>query len=377
MKKRKNHSPEFKAKVALEAIREEMTLAEISKKDGVHPTQIGTWKRAAIENMATAFTRRGGASEQVSAADVDKLHSKIGQLVVERDFFSGSLASTSRDARQKMVSREHKLSLRKQCELLQLSRSRLYYQPVGESTENLRFMEIIDKQFMETPWYGSRQMARYMQRQGHKCGRHRVRRLMRLMRLVPIYQEPNTSKKHPQHKIWPYLLRNMVIDRPNQVWCADITYIPMRRGFLYLVAIMDWHSRKVLAWQLSNSMDADFCVDALKEAIAKHGTPEIFNSDQGSQFTSGAWIDVLTDAKIKISMDGKGAWRDNRMIERLWRSLKYECVYLNAFETGSEMRAGIGKWMDYYNSERPHSTHGLLTPDEAYASKIQPMRIAA
>lgn len=169
----------------------------------------------------------------------------------------------------------------------------------------------------------------------------------------------------------------MVIDRPNQVWCADITYIPMRRGFLYLVAIMDWHSRKVLAWQLSNSMDADFCVDALKEAIAKHGTPEIFNSDQGSQFTSGAWIDVLTDAKIKISMDGKGAWRDNRMIERLWRSLKYECVYLNAFETGSEMRAGIGKWMDYYNSERPHSTHGLLTPDEAYASKIQPMRIAA
>ena len=168
-----------------------------------------------------------------------------------------------------------------------------------------------------------------------------------------------------------------MIDRPNQVWCADITYIPMRRGFLYLVAIMDWHSRKVLAWQLSNSMDADFCVDALKEAIAKHGTPEIFNSDQGSQFTSGAWIDVLTDAKIKISMDGKGAWRDNRMIERLWRSLKYECVYLNAFETGSEMRAGIGKWMDYYNSERPHSTHGLLTHDEAYASKIQPMRIAA
>jgi putative transposase len=151
----------------------------------------------------------------------------------------------------------------------------------------------------------------------------------------------------------------------------------MRRGFLYLVAIMDWHSRKVLAWRLSNSMDAGFCVDALKEAIAKHGTPEIFNSDQGSQFTSGAWIDVLTDAKIKISMDGKGAWRDNRMIERLWRSLKYECVYLNAFETGSEMRAGIGKWMDYYNSERPHSTHGLLTPDEAYASKIQPMRIAA
>ena len=200
---------------------------------------------------------------------------------------------------------------------------------------------------------------------------------MRLMRLVPIYQEPNTSKKHPRHKIWPYLLRKVVIDRPNQVWCADITYIPMRRGFLYLVAIMDWYSRKVLAWRLSNSMDADFCVEALKEALAKHGKPEIFNTDQGSQFTSGAWIDVLTDATIKICMDGKGAWRDNRMIERLWRSLKYECVYLNAFETGSEMRAGIGKWLTYYNSERPHSTHGILTPDEAYVSKTEPMRLAA
>ncbi|WP_299555572.1 IS3 family transposase [uncultured Tateyamaria sp.] len=377
MKKRKNHSPEFKAKVALEAIREELTLAELSKKYGVHPTQIGTWKRAAIENMATAFTRRGAAPEQVSAADVDKLHSKIGQLVVERDFLAEASHQPSRDARQEMVSRDHELSLRKQCELLQLSRSRLYYQPAGESAENLRFMTVIDKQFLETPWYGSRQMARYMKRNGHRCGRHRVRRLMRLMRLVPIYQEPNTSKKHPQHKVWPYLLRNVVIDRPNQVWCADITYIPMRRGFLYLVAIMDWYSRKVLAWRLSNSMDADFCVEALKEAIAKHGTPEIFNSDQGSQFTSGAWIDVLTEAKIKISMDGKGAWRDNRMIERLWRSLKYECVYLNAFETGSETRARIGRWLKYYNVERPHSTHGLLTPNEAYASRTEPMRIAA
>ena len=264
-----------------------------------------------------------------------------------------------------MVNRDHKLSLCKQCELLQLSRSCLYDQPVGESAENLRFIEIIDKQFLETPWYGSRQMARYMKRNGHRCGRHRVRRLMRLMRLMPIYQEPNTSKKHPQHMIWPYLLRNMVIDRPNQVWCADITYIPMRRGFLYLVAIMDWYSRKVLAWRLSNSMDADFCVEALKEATAKQDTPKIFNSDQSSQFTSGAWIDVLTDAKIKISMNDKGAWRDNRMIERLRRSLTYDCVYLNAFETVSQMRAGIGKWLTYYTSERPHSTHGILPPDEA------------
>ena len=206
-----------------------------------------------------------------------------------------------------MVNKDHKLSVRRQCTLLTLARSNLYYQPMSESAENLRFMGIIDKQFLETPWYGSRQMARFMKRQGHACGRHRVHRLLRLMRLVPIYQEPNTSKKHPQHKIWPYLLRNVVINRPNQVWCADITYIPMRRGFLYLVTIMDWFSRKVLAWRLSNSMDAAFCVEALKEALAKYGALEIFNTDQGSQFTSGDWIDVLNDAEIKISMDGKGA----------------------------------------------------------------------
>ena len=276
-----------------------------------------------------------------------------------------------------MVSRDHKLSVRRQCSLLTLRRSNLYYEPKGESAENLRFMEILDKQFLETPWYGSRQMARHMKRNNHKCGRHRARRLMRLMRLVPIYQEPNTSKKHPQHKIWPYLLKDVVIDRSNQVWCADITYIPMRRGFLYLVAIMDWFSRKVLAWRLSNSMDADFCVEALKEALAKYGTPEIFNTDQGSQFTSGAWIDVLTEAKVKISMDGKGRWIDNRMIERLWRSLKYECVYLHAFERGSEAKAGIGKWLAYYNADRPHSTHGILTPNEAYESNTEPTRLAA
>ena len=238
-------------------------------------------------------------------------------------------------------------------------------------------MEIIDKQFVETPWYGSRQMARCMRRQGHKCGRHRVRRLMRLMRLVPIYREPNTSKKHPAHKIWPYLLKDLSIDRPNQVWCVDITYIPMRRGFLYLVAIMDWYSRKVLSWRLSNSMEAGFCVEALKEALAKYGPPDIMNSDQGSQFTSSDWIQTLTDTEVKISMDGRGRWVDNRMIERLWRSIKYECIYLNAFETGSEARAGIAKWMTYYNAERPHSSHGILTPNEAYDTTQTIEKIAA
>ena len=180
-----------------------------------------------------------------------------------------------------------------------------------------------------------------MQRQGHKCGRHRVRRLMRKMRLLPIYQAPNTSKKHPQHKVWPYLLKDLPITRPNQVWCTDITYIPMRRGLLYLVAIMDWYSRKILAWRLSNSMEADFCVEALKEAMAKYGPPEIMNSDQGSQFTGHEWTNALSGAGVKISMDGRGRWIDNRMIERFWRSVKYECVYLNAFESGSEARTSV------------------------------------
>jgi len=276
------------------------------------------------------------------------------------------------------IEKQHpRLSLRRQCKLLSLTRSGLYYSPKGESAENLKFMKIIDKQFLNTPWYGSRQMARHMQRLGHKCGRHRVRRLMRLMRLVPIYQTPNTSKKHPQHKIYPYLLRDMVIDRPNQVWCTDITYIPMRRGFLYLVAIMDWATRKVLAWRLSNTMESEFCVEALKDALAKYGPPKIFNTDQGSQFTSDNFTQVLKDAEVKISMDGRGRWIDNRMIERLWRSLKYECVYLRAFETGKEAKAEISKWLDYYNTERPHSRHGILTPDEAYEMKTEPRRLAA
>ncbi len=277
-----------------------------------------------------------------------------------------------------MVSKDHSLSQRRQCSLLQLSRSTLYYQPKPTGPENLELMRLIDEQFLRTPWYGSRQMARHLQRQKRKVGRHRVRRLMRLMRLVPIYREPNTSKKHPAHKVYPYLLKGLKIDRPNQVWCSDITYIPMQQGFLYLVVIMDWYSRKVLSWRLSNTMEADFCVEALKEALATHGRPQIFNTDQGSQFTSGDWIDVLKEAEIQISMDGRGRWIDNRMVERLWRSLKYECVYIRAFENGRQAKAGIGEWIEYYNTERPHSRHGILTPFEAHANQNEPsMRLAA
>lgn len=272
-----------------------------------------------------------------------------------------------------MIEPNHpRLSIVRQCELLSVNRSAYYYQPTGVTALNLELMRLIDEQYLETPWFGARQMARHLRRQGYGVSRKRIGRLMRLMGLSAIYQKPNTSRPHPLHKIYPYLLRGVTIDRPNQVWCADISYIPMRRGFLYLVAIMDWASRKVLSWRLSNTMDADFCVAALEEALARYGKPEIFNTDQGSQFTSDDFIVALKDAGIRISMDGKGRWMDNVMIERLWRSLKYECIYLHAFEVGSEVRQGLKNWIDFYNVHRPHSSLDDKTPDEAYWQKPRP-----
>jgi putative transposase len=260
------------------------------------------------------------------------------------------------------------LSLGRQCELLSISRSSIYYKPRGESLENLTLMRRIDELFLQCPFYGSRQMARQLDRNGVRVGRHRVRRLMRLMGLEAIYQAPRTSAPHPAHRIYPYLLRNMTIDRPDQVWCADITYIPVRRGFLYLVAIMDWATRHVLAWRLSNTMDSRFCVEALTEAMAKYGKPEIFNTDQGSQFTSFEFTGVLKDAGIEISMDGRGRCMDNIFIERLWRSLKYEAVYLHEMTDGFAAERVIRHWIAFYNSERPHTALNGATPAEAYAA---------
>jgi putative transposase len=270
-----------------------------------------------------------------------------------------------------------RLSIVRQCELVALSRSSFYDRPVGEGAENLALMRLIDEQFLETPWYGSRQMVRHLRRQGHVVGRKRVRRLMAKMGLAAVYQRPRTTVPHPEHRIWPYLLRDLSIDRPDQVWCADITYIPMRRGFLYFVAVMDWASRKVLAWRLSNTLDGEFCIEALEEALARYGRPEIFNTDQGSQFTSPRFTGILTGAGIRVSMDGRGRWMDNVFIERLWRSMKYECVYLHAFESGSEARAGLGRWITYYNADRPHSGLGGRTPAEAHAGSSAGIGLAA
>ena len=277
-----------------------------------------------------------------------------------------------------MIESDHAvLSIARQCELISISRSGFYYQPTGESDLNLGLMRLIDEQHLKTPFYGARQMARHLRQHGYVVGRKRIRRLMQKMGMAVIYQRPRTTIPAAAHEIHPYLLRDLAIERPNHVWCTDITYIPMRRGFLYLVAVMDWASRKVLSWRLSNTMDVEFCIEALEEAIAKYGKPEIFNTDQGSQFTSPRFTGVLKDAGIRISMDGKGRWMDNVFIERLWRSLKYECIYLHAFETASETRKGLGEWVAFYKSERPHSTLDGRTPERAYACYSAPRELAA
>ncbi len=277
----------------------------------------------------------------------------------------------SRPERLRMIEREEaELSLSSQCRLLELSRSSLYYRPKGESAETLALMREIDELFLKYPFYGSRQIVRHLRARGMRVGRHRVRRLMRLMGLEAIYRAPRTSKAHLEHAVYPYLLRGLVIERANHVWCADITYIPVRGGFLYLVAVMDWASRRVLSWRLSNTLDAEFCVEALKEALDRYGKPDIFNTDQGSQFTSRAFVGVLDGADIEISMDGRGRYLDNIFIERLWRSLKYEAVYLHELADGIEARRVIGGWFDFYNEERPHSSLDGKTPARVYAETL-------
>jgi putative transposase len=272
-----------------------------------------------------------------------------------------------------MIEPEHgQLSIVRQCALLSISRSGFYYEPTGETAPTLTLMRSIDEAYLMFPYYGSRQMVRHLRRDGHVIGRKKVRRLMAKMGLAAIYQKPRTSTPNPENRVHPYLLRDLAIVRPNQVWCADITYIPMQRGFMYLVAVMDWASRRVLSWRVSNSMDADFCIEALEEALACHGRPEIFNTDQGSQFTSPRFTGVLEGAGIRISMDGRGRWMDNVFIERLWRSLKYECIYLHAYETGSELRAGVTTWVGHYNTRRPHSALGGRTPNEVYSAGAPP-----
>ena len=273
-----------------------------------------------------------------------------------------------------MVEPGHKqLSVSQQCKLLHLPRSSYYRAATQaiETEQNLTLMRLIDEEYMRHPFLGSRKIRDYLRRQGCKTNRKRVQRLMRKMGLVSVAPKPNTSLRNKAHPVYPYLLRDLEINRVNQVWCTDITYIPMRGGFVYLIAIMDWHSRKVLSWEVSNTMEADFCVSALERAVRHYGTPEIFNTDQGSQFTSESFTRVLKQNQVKISMDGKGRWMDNVFIERLWRSVKYEDIYLKEYRSVSALRNGLDVYFNYYNNERTHQSLNNLTPAEVYGAALQ------
>ncbi|MGX1227552.1 putative transposase [Bradyrhizobium japonicum] len=343
-KSRRTHSPAFKAKVALAAVKGDKTLAELAQLFDVHPNQITIWKNQLLEGAAGVF----GHDKTSAETPVGRAH-------------QGGPAE-----RKAMIDRDHDLSIVRQAKVLKLARSTVYYEPRPVSAEDLALMRRLDELHLDYPFAGARMLRSLLRREGVYAGRRHIATLMKRMGIEAVYRRPNTSKPAPGHKIYPYLLRGLKIERPDHAWAMDITYIPMRRGFVYLAAVVDVFSRRVLAHRVSITMEAAFCVEAVQEALAKHGRPEIFNTDQGSQFTSLEFTDVLLDAKIAISMDGKGAWRDNVFVERLWRTVKYEEVYLRAYDSVSEARASIAKYLAFYNQGRPHSSLDGRTPDEAY-----------
>ncbi|WP_371824415.1 IS3 family transposase [Methylocystis sp. MJC1] len=362
---RRTHSPAFKAKVALAAIKGEKTLAELAQQFDVHPNQITTWKSQLLEGAAGVFGQEK-AEPKEAAVDLKSLHAKIGELTLANGFFRGRAQQSRPAERKAMIDRSHAFPIKGQAKMLGLARSTVYYKPRPVSTEDLKLMRRLDELHLDYPFAGARMLRDLLRREGAVIGRRHVATLMKRMGIEAIYRRPNTSKPAPGHKVYPYLLRGVTIERPDHVWAMDISYIPMRRGFVYLAAVVDVASRRVLSHRVSITMEAAFCVEVLEEALAKHGKPEIFNTDQGSQFTSLDFTSVLLDANVAISMDGKGAWRDNVFVERLWRSVKYEEVYLRAYDSVSEARASIGRYLAFYNERRPHSSLDGRTPDEAY-----------
>ncbi len=275
-----------------------------------------------------------------------------------------------------MIDRNHTLPISRQAKLLDISRGTVYYPPKSVSPRNQMLMNRIDRLHLELPFAGARMLRGLLRQEGHKVGRSKVARLMRVMSIEALYRRPKTTRRHPGHKVYPYLLRNLAVTRSNQAWAMDITYIPMARGFVYLAAVVDWYSRRVLSWKVSTTMDVYFCLEAVEEAMEHHGKPEIMNTDQGSQFTSQAFTGLLKENGIQISMDGKGAWRDNVFVERLWRSLKYEEVYLHAYDTVSAAKAGLDRYFRFYNNRRPHSSLDRQTPDQFYYESL-PLPMAA
>ncbi|HJO13061.1 MAG TPA: IS3 family transposase [Gammaproteobacteria bacterium] len=371
---RRNHSPAFKSKVALAAVKGEKTVSELAQQFDVHANQITQWKSQLLENADTVFD--GNPADKEPPVDVKRLHAKIGELTLENDFLGKCAHESGFAERKEMIDRSHKLPITKQAKVLDMSRGSAYYQPRPVSAEDLKLMHRIDRLHLSYPFAGVRMLRGLLRQEGFDVGRKHVGTLMKKMGVEALYCKPRTTKPHPGHKIYPYLLRNLEVTRPNQVWAMDFTYIPMRQGFVYLVAVVDWYTRKALSWRISNTMDVHFCIDALTEAIDRYGVPEIMNTDQGSQFTSEAFTGLLKENDIQISMDGKGAWRDNVFVERLWRSVKYEDVYLKAYESVQAVREGINQYFKFYNSRRPHSSHNDRTPDQVYFESL-PLEEAA
>ncbi|UIF88681.1 IS3 family transposase (plasmid) [Cupriavidus necator] len=339
---RRTHSAGLKAKVALAALKGEKTLAELAQQYDVHPSQITAWKQQLVEHAAGLF---GGGKESGGEPPVDLkvLHAKIGQLALENGFFVRRAQQGRPAERKAMIDREHALPVSRQVKLVGIARSSAYYQPQPVSEADLKLMRRIDELHLEHPFAGARMLARLLRREGIQVGRRHVGTLMKRMGIEALYRRPNTSRKHAAHKIWPYLLRDRKIDRANQVWALDTTYIPMARGFVYLTAVVDWASRRVLAYRVAITLESCHAVEAIEEAFAKYGAPEIVNTDQGSQFTATEFTDAVLDRGIQLSMDGKGSWRDNVFVERLWRSVKYEEVYLKAYDSVSHARRSIAK----------------------------------
>ncbi|MDT0499301.1 IS3 family transposase, partial [Algiphilus sp. W345] len=373
---RRNHTAAFKAKVAMAALKGDKTLVELAQQYDVHANQITDWKTRLQQRAKDMFETAAERTQRQTGPSVKDMQAKIGQLTLENDFLAGRARSHGRCEREAMIDREHELSVVRQCTLLELNRSTVYYVHQPTPPADLAMMRLIDELHLNFPFAGSRMLRDLLRLAGFTVGRQRVARLMRLMGVEAVYRRPRTTQRHPAHAIHPYLLRGVAITRPNQVWAMDITYIPMQRGFVYLAVVLDWATRRVLSWRLSISMTADFCVEAVEEAIARYGTPEIFNTDQGSQFTGAEFIGLLTRHGIQISMDGKGCWRDNVFVERLWRSVKYEEVYLHAYESVHAARQGLSRYFGFYNQQRPHTAIDGQTPDSVYFNSLPLPRAA-
>nr|WP_237377333.1 IS3 family transposase [Sulfidibacter corallicola] len=365
-RKRNNHDPKFKSRVALEAIRGIKTVSELSAQYGVHPTLINRWKKQVIESLPEVF-ESGKAPRKPAgeSPEIGKLYEQIGRLQVELDWLKKKLNPCIEEKRLCIEPHHRRLSIRRQCALLGLSRASYYYEPRPERPENLVLMSEIDRIYLDFPYFGSRRMAAFLRDRGYAVNRKRIQRLMRLMALEAVYPKPRTSAANPAHRVYPYLLRDLTITHPNHVWSTDITYVPMRRGYMYLTAIIDWYSRYVVAWEISNTLDGAFCREVLRRAL-QNKKPSIFNTDQGAQFTSPKFTEILQEAEVQISMDGKGRALDNVFVERLWRSVKYEHIYLHSYENGLELYHGLHRYFEHYNNERPHQSLGNQKPSEVY-----------